>query len=117
MTGLMGRALMTGEVDRPPRPSPHARMRVIARRHVGASIRDTWTPSLDHGRATLDVDPVFEHTVILRATTQALGLTREAVFEAVVQRLDVSQKHAAEAYALAAPYETIRVLSGATCKD
>jgi hypothetical protein len=76
------------------------------RRHVGASIQKAWTTSLDHVRATLDADPVFERTAILRATTQELGPTREAVLEAVVQRLDVSQKHAAEAYTLAEQYET-----------
>ena len=53
----------------------------------------------------LDADAVFERSVILRATTQELGPTREAVLEAVVQRLDVSQKHAAEAYTLAEQYE------------
>src|ERR1700736_1698287 len=68
------------------------------RRHVGASIQETWITSLDHVRATLDADPVFERTVILRATTQATGPTRAAVLEAVVQRLDGSQTHAAEAY-------------------
>jgi hypothetical protein len=76
------------------------------RRHVGASIQDAWTTSLDHVRATLDADSVFDRAVILRATTQELGPTREAVLEAVVQRLDVSHKHAAEAYTLAEHYET-----------
>ena len=76
------------------------------RRHVGASIQEAWTTSLDHVRATLDADPVFERTAILRATTQELGPTREAVLEAVVQRLDMSQKLAAEAYTLAERYET-----------
>src|SRR5437870_5647249 len=75
------------------------------RRHVGPSIRDAWTTSLESVRAALDADPVFERAVILRATTQELGSTREAVLEAVVQRLDLSQKHAAEAYTLAEQYE------------
>ena len=39
--------------------------------------------------------------MILRATTQELGQTREAVLDAVVQRVDISQKQAAEAYAVA----------------
>jgi hypothetical protein len=39
-------------------------------------------------------------------TPQELGPTREAFHEAVVQRLDVSQKHAAEAYTLVEQYET-----------
>jgi hypothetical protein len=77
----------------------------VRRWHVGASIQEAWTTLLDHVRATLDADPVFERPVILRATTQELGPTREAVLEAVVQRLDVSQKQAGEAYMLAADAE------------
>src|SRR5207247_7310998 len=38
------------------------------RRHVGASIQEAWTTSLENIRATLDADPAFERTVILRAT-------------------------------------------------
>ena len=51
-------------------------------------------------------DPALDRTVILRAVTQELGPTREAVLEAAVQRLDLSQKHAAEAYTLAEQFET-----------
>src|SRR5258708_17920368 len=58
------------------------------RRHVGASIQDAWTTSLDHIRAGLDADPALDRTVILRAVTQELGPTREAVLDAAVQRLD-----------------------------
>jgi hypothetical protein len=76
------------------------------RRHVGASIQEAWTTSLDHVRAGLDADPALDRTVILRAVTQELGPTREAVLEAVMQRLDLSQKHAAEAYTLAEQFET-----------
>jgi len=76
------------------------------RRHVGASIQEAWTTSLDHIRAGLDADPALDRTVILRAVTQELGPTREAVLEAAVQRLDLSQKHAAEAYTLAEQFET-----------
>ena len=74
--------------------------------HVGASIQEAWTTSLDHIRAGLDADPALDRTVILRAVTQELGPTREAVLEAVMQRLDLSQKHAAEAYTLAEQFET-----------
>jgi hypothetical protein len=76
------------------------------RRHVGASIQEAWTTSLDTVRATLDADPVSERTVILRAITQELGETREAVLEAVVQRVDISQKQAAEAYIVAEQTES-----------
>jgi Domain of unknown function (DUF932) len=75
------------------------------RRHVGASIQDEWTTSLDEVRQSLDADTTAERTVILRSTTQELGPTREAVLDAVVQRHDLSQKHAAEAYTLAEQYE------------
>jgi hypothetical protein len=76
------------------------------RRHVGASIQDAWTISLDDVRATLDADTASDRTVLLRATTQELGATKDAVLEAVVQRLNVSQKQAAEAYTLAETHET-----------
>jgi hypothetical protein len=75
------------------------------RRHVGAAIQDKWTTSLDDVRNALDADTTAERTAILRSSTQELGPTREAVIEAVVQRYDVSQKHAAEAYTLAEQYE------------
>ena len=75
------------------------------RRHVGASIQDAWTSSLDGVRAALDADTAHDRTVLLRATTQELGPTRDAVLEAVVQRLDLSQKQAAEAYTLAETHE------------
>jgi hypothetical protein len=111
MTGVLRRALMTVKSDRPSRP-------FSTRPHEcdGPAIRGRVDPgNLDHiaGHisATLDLDPVFERTVTLRPTTQELGSTREAVLEAVVQRRDGSQKHAAEAYMFAEPYETIRVLS------
>jgi hypothetical protein len=75
------------------------------RRHVGASIQDAWTTSLDGVRAALDADTDSDRTVVLRATRQELGASRHAVLEAVVQRLDLSQKQAAEAYTLAEQYE------------
>ena len=76
------------------------------RRHVGASIQDAWTSSLNDVRGALDADTAAERTVLLRATTQELGDTRDAVLDTVVQRLDVSQKQAAEAYTLAQEHET-----------
>ena len=75
------------------------------RRHVGASIQDAWATSLDGVREALDADTAHDRTVLLRATTQELGPTRDAVLEAVVQRLDLSQKQAAEAYTLAETHE------------
>src|SRR5437773_5147611 len=76
------------------------------RRHVGASIQDAWTTSLDCVRAALDADIANDRTRVLRATTQELGTTRDAVLETVVRRLDLSQKQAAEAYTLAEEHET-----------
>jgi hypothetical protein len=75
------------------------------RRHVGASIQGAWTTSLDGVRAALDADTAHDRTLLLRATTQELGTTREAVLETAVRRLDVSQKQAAEAYTLAEQHE------------
>src|SRR5204863_8264475 len=46
------------------------------RRHVGASIQEAWTTSLDNVRATLDADSVSERAVIRRAMTQEFGSTR-----------------------------------------
>jgi hypothetical protein len=56
-------------------------------------------------RTALDADTASERAVLLRSTTQELGPTREAVIDAAVQRLDVSQKQAGEAYAVAEAYE------------
>ena len=49
----------------------------------------------------LDADTADDRTKLLRATAQELGPTRDAVLETAVQRLDLSQKQAAEAYTLA----------------
>ncbi len=78
----------------------------LRRRHVGASIQEAWTTSLDGVRAALDADTADDRTLLLRATSQELGATRDAVLETVVRRLDLSQKQAAEAYSLAERYET-----------
>ena len=76
------------------------------RRHVGASIQQAWTVSLDGVRAALDADTAHDRTLLLRATTQELGPTRDAVLETAVRRTEVSQKQAAEAYTLAEEHET-----------
>ena len=76
------------------------------RRHVGASIQHAWTTSLNSVRAALDADTAHDRTLLLRATSQELGPTPDAVLETVVRRLDLSQKQAAEAYTLAEQYET-----------
>src|SRR2546428_1834315 len=76
------------------------------RRHVGASIQEAWTTSLNDVRVALDADTTAERTLITRSMTLEIGATRDAVLDAVVQRLDVSQKQAAEAYTLAEQHET-----------
>jgi Domain of unknown function (DUF932) len=76
------------------------------RRHVGASIQDAWTTSLDAVSAALDADPSVDRTLLQRSITLELGPTRDAVLDAVVQRLDLSRKQAAEAYTLAEQNET-----------
>jgi hypothetical protein len=76
------------------------------RRHVGASIQEAWTTSLAQVRDSLDADTTAERTLLLRSTTQELGDTRDAVLNTAVQRLDLSQKQAVEAYTLAEQHET-----------
>jgi hypothetical protein len=76
------------------------------RRHVGTSIQHAWTTSLQDVDAALDADTAADRTLILRAITQELGPSREAVLDAVVQRLELSHKQAAEAYTLAEQHES-----------
>ena len=76
------------------------------RRHVGASIQQAWTTSLNDVQSALDADTAADRTVILRSIAQELGPTRDAVLDAVATRLDLSQKQAAEAYTLAEQYES-----------
>jgi hypothetical protein len=76
------------------------------RRHVGASIQEAWTTSLDNVRAMLDADTASDRALLLRTNVQELGPTRDAVLDAVVQRLDLSQKQAAEAFTLAEQHES-----------
>ena len=75
------------------------------RRHVGASIHEAWTDSLRSVRDALDANLDDDRATLLRVTTQELGPTREDVLEAVTTRLSLSQKQAAEAYALAEMHE------------
>ena len=76
------------------------------RRHVGATIQDAWTSSLETVRTALDADASHDRLVLLRATSQELGPTREAVIESALQRCDLTQKQADEAYSLAERHET-----------
>jgi hypothetical protein len=76
------------------------------RRHVGASIHDAWADSLRAVRVALDADLAIDRAILLRATSQEIGATREEVIDGVVQRLDLSRKHAVDAYALAEQHET-----------
>jgi hypothetical protein len=76
------------------------------RRHVGASIQAAWTTSLDGVRAALDADTVNDRALLLRATSQELGATRDAVIDTAVRRLEMSQKQAAEAFRLAEEHES-----------
>jgi len=47
-----------------------------------------------------------DRTILLRATSQELGASREKVVDAVVQRLDLPRKPALDAYTLAEQHET-----------
>ena len=76
------------------------------RRHIGASIQTDWTTSMDAVRAALDADTADDRTLLLRATSQELGPTRDTVIETAVRRLDLSQKQATEAYSLSEQHET-----------
>ena len=76
------------------------------RRHIGASIQTAWTSSLDGVRAALDADTANDRAMVLRATSQEVRPTRDAVIDAAVSRLEVSQKQAADAYDLAEAHET-----------
>jgi hypothetical protein len=77
----------------------------LRRRHVGASIHDAWTASLGAVSTMLDATLADDRTILARATSRELGPTREQVIETVTQRLDLSQKQAADAYGLAEQHE------------
>jgi hypothetical protein len=51
------------------------------RRHVGASIQDAWTDSLASVRAALDADPSLDRAILLRASAQEIGPTRDGVID------------------------------------
>ena len=76
------------------------------RRHVGASIQEAWTSSLEGVRAALDAETARDRSMLLGATSRELGATRDAVIEAALRRIDLSQKQASEAYDLAERHET-----------
>ena len=63
------------------------------RRHVGASIHEAWTESLQTVRDALDANLDDDRATLLRVTTQELGPTREDVLEAVSD----ATRHVAEA--------------------
>ena len=69
----------------------------LRRRHVGASIHDAWSASLNAVGAMLDATLADDRAILLRATSQELGPNRDAVLDTVLQRLDLSQKQADEA--------------------
>ena len=53
----------------------------------------------------LDATLADDRAILLRATTQELGPSREKVLETAMQRLDLSQKQASDAYGLAEQHE------------
>jgi hypothetical protein len=77
----------------------------LRRRHVGASIHEAWAASLDAVSTMLDATLADDRTILLRATSQELGSTREQVIETAIQRLELSRKHADDAYELAERHE------------
>jgi len=77
----------------------------LRRRHVGASIHDAWSASLNAVGAMLDATLSDDRAILLRATSRELGPTREAVIETATQRLELSRKLAVDAYGLAEQYE------------
>src|SRR5881394_1869714 len=62
----------------------------LRRRHVGASIHEAWTASLDAVSSTLDATRADDQAILLRAMSQELGDTRDAVIDTAVRRLEVS---------------------------
>ena len=77
----------------------------LRRRHVGASIHEAWSASLEAVTSMLDANLADDRTALLRATTQEIGTTREEVVDTAMQRLDLSRKHAVDAYGLAEQHE------------
>ena len=77
----------------------------LRRRHVGASIHEAWTTSLDAVSTMLDATLTDDQATLLRATSQELGPTREQVVETAMQRTDLSRKLASDAFVLAEQHE------------
>ncbi len=77
----------------------------LRRRHVGASIHEAWATSLDSVQTMLDATLADDRTILLRATSQEIGTTREQVIETAIQRLELSRKQASDAYGLAEQHE------------
>ena len=73
---------------------------------MNASIQMAWTMSLDGVRVVLDADTANDPALLLRATSQELGATRDAVIDTAVRRLEMSQKQAAEAFTLVEEHES-----------
>ncbi|MGH9163261.1 MAG: hypothetical protein ACRD2X_25135 [Vicinamibacteraceae bacterium] len=73
----------------------------LRRRHLGASTQGAWTDSIDAVSAALDASPASDHTMLLRATTQELGSTRDEVIETVSARFDLPRIQASDAYSVA----------------
>ena len=78
----------------------------LRRRHVGASIHEAWTTSLGAVTTMLDATLADDRSILLRATSQELGPTREQVVGTAMQRLELSRKHASDAYVLAEQHES-----------
>ena len=68
--------------------------------------RTAWTTSLDGVRAALDADTANDRTLLLRATTQELGATRDAVIDTAVRRLDAVAEAGRGGTRLAEQHET-----------
>ena len=76
------------------------------RRHIGAAIQDSWCESLQRARVALDADTTDDKAVLVRAAATEIAATQEEVVQVVTRRLDLPQKQASEAYALAEEHET-----------
>jgi len=54
----------------------------------------------------LDATLADDRAILLRATSRELGPTRDAVIETAVRRLELSRKHALDAYGFAEQHES-----------
>jgi hypothetical protein len=82
------------------------RIATFRRRHVGATIHEEWTISLNTIRAALDAGTAPDRAILVRAGTHELGASRDAVLDIVTKRLELPRKQADEAYVLAEQFET-----------